>query len=131
MLSRAQELGYFRPITYKPVSVFDTKAKIDQAISKQAIAQLREDRAKGLDHILMARVGSIERANEVFRIYQEYAEFNPVQIHTGIKSIALRNHIRQQIINKQSQIVVCVDMLGEGFDLPELKSKRFMILEKV
>jgi hypothetical protein len=78
----------------------------------------------------MARVEDVARANAVFEIYKEFEEFNPVQLHTGIKSVKRRNEIRQQIITGQSRIVVCVDMLGEGFDLPELKIAAFHDIRK-
>ena len=57
-------------------------------------------------------------------------EFNPVQLHTGITSQKEREKIRRQIISGESRIVVCVDMLGEGFDLPELKIAAFHDIRK-
>lgn len=123
-LRKAQEDGYFRQINFKPVFEFDLESA-DLVVAEKAVEQLREDRQQGYDHILMARVNSIKRANEVFQIYSEYGEFNPVQIHTGIKSQRELELIRQQIETKQSRIVVCVDMMGEGFDLPELKIAAF------
>ena len=74
-------------------------------------------------HILMARAEYVTRAREVFKFMSQYAGVHPVELHTGIKSITQREEIRQQIIRGQSQIVVCVDMLGEGFDLPRLRSR--------
>ena len=120
-LHQAQQDGYFKPISFKPVIEFNPKLK-DKAIADAAIEQLREDFSKG--HIVMARVNSIPRAKEVFAIYQKFPEFSPVEIHTGIK-VTEREEIREKIINGQSRIVVCVDMLGEGFDLPELKIAAF------
>ena len=78
----------------------------------------------------MARVESVARAKEVFELYRRYSEFNPVQLHTGIKSLRQREAIRRQIITGESRIVVCVDMLGEGFDLPELKIAAFHDIRK-
>jgi len=78
----------------------------------------------------MARVDSVARAETVFELYRQYAEFNPVQLHTGITSLRQRETIRRQIISGQSRIVVCVDMLGEGFDLPELKIAAFHDIRK-
>src|SRR5205814_7819375 len=54
----------------------------------------------------------------------------PVQLHTGIKSQRQREAIRRQIIAGESRVVVCVDMLGEGFDLPELKIAAFHDIRK-
>lgn len=127
-LRAAQKQGYFRPIRFKPISEFDSR-KADLAIAESAVAQLRND-LKLYNHILMARVGNIERAKEVFAIYQRFPEFNPVQIHTGIKSAREREQIRRKILSGESKIVVCVDMLGEGFDLPELKIAAFHDIRK-
>jgi superfamily II DNA or RNA helicase len=126
-LRKAQQEGYFKPIQFKPVTEFNPK-RSDKAIATKAVEQLRLDADKG--HILMARVESVERAKLVFDIYNEYPEFNPVQLHTGVKSQQQREKIRQQIITGQARIVVCVDMLGEGFDLPELKIAAFHDIRK-
>jgi superfamily II DNA or RNA helicase len=127
-LSRAQEKKYFTKINFKPVKVF-ARRKRDQAIAAQAVRQLRED-LKKYNHILMARVNTIERAKEVFAVYKQYEEFDPVQIHTGIKSKKTRDEIKQKLLSGKSKIVVCVDMLGEGFDLPELKIAAFHDIKK-
>lgn len=127
-LKKAQEEGYFRPIHFKPVTEFDL-SKEDQAIAERAVAQLREDRTQ-FNHLLMARVSDVNRAKEVLEIYKQWPEFNPVQIHTGIKSKVERETIRKQIISGEAKIIVCVDMLGEGFDLPELKVAAFHDIRK-
>lgn len=127
-LSKAQKEGYFRPINYKPITIFDL-TKADQEIAEAAVAQLREDR-KQFNHLLMARVGNVKRAEEVLKIYQQYSEFEAVALHSGISSTQERENIRQKVIKGEAQIVVCVDMLGEGFDLPQLKIAAFHDIRK-
>ncbi len=126
-LRQAQEQDYFKRIQFDPITEFDP-AKKDQAIADAAVARLRAEQHLG--HILMARVSDVARAEEVFSCYEGYKEFNPVQIHTGIKSKAKREEIRKQLLSGQTRIVVCVDMLGEGFDLPELKIAAFHDIRK-
>ena len=126
-LKKAQQEGYFKPIRFEPVVAFNRK-KADAAIARKAVEQLRADADKG--HILMARVEGVTRAEEIYRLYAEYPEFNPVQLHTGIKSARQREDIRQLILSGKSRIIVCVDMLGEGFDLPELKIAAFHDIRK-
>lgn len=126
-LQKAQREGYFRPIHFVPVVEFN-RNRSDRAIATKAIEQLREDLGRG--HVLMARVDNVARAREVFELYRPYTEFNPVQLHTGIKSLARREEIRRQIISGESRIIVCVDMLGEGFDLPQLKIAAFHDIRK-
>lgn len=125
-LRKAQEDKYFAPIHFKPVIEFHP-AKADQAIAEKAIEELRKHPK---NHVLMARVANIERARQVFSLYEQYTEFNPVQLHTGIQSVRERERIRKRIIDGKSRIIVCVDMLGEGFDLPELKIAAFHDIRK-
>lgn len=72
-----------KPIHFRRVVEFDQR-RADEAIARTAIEQLRADADKG--HILMARTENVERAKHIFKIYEQYPEFNPVQLHTGIKS---------------------------------------------
>ena len=126
-LKKAQEEGYFTHINFSPIEEYD-HSKSDLMIAKNAITQLRKDTKR--NHIVMARTANIKRAMEVFNYYKGYKEFNPVQLHTGIKSSKEREKIRQMILKGDSKIVVCVDMLGEGFDLPELKIAAFHDIKK-
>ena len=126
-LKKAQQEGYFKQIRFRPVVEFNRK-RSDAAIAAKAVEQLREDADRG--HVLMARVEGVARARDVFEIYKQYDEFNPVELHTGITSVRQREAARRQILSGESRIVVCVDMLGEGFDLPELKIAAFHDIRK-
>ncbi|MBA3925549.1 DEAD/DEAH box helicase [Listeria rustica] len=119
-LGLAQESQYFKPIDFYPIQEFDER-KSDKAIAKVAVDCLREDINLGYEHILLARANSRKRADELFEvIYSKYKEFNPVLIHTGIPSVQ-RNESLQKVKNGSSRIVVCVNMFGEGIDIPTLK----------
>ena len=126
-LKKAQQEGYFKQIRFQRVVEFN-RNRSDAQIAAKAVEQLRVDADKG--HVLMARVEGVARAREVFQIYKQYEEFNPVELHTGIKSTPQREAARRQILSGESRIVVCVDMLGEGFDLPELKIAAFHDIRK-
>ena len=118
-LRLAQEQGYFRKIRFIEVNEYNPEAG-DAEIAQRAVEQLRRDRAAGLGHILLARAETRERANRLFtEIYHaNYPELNPVVLHTGVTGRKLK---LEAIRAGQHQIVVCVDMFGEGFDLPALK----------
>lgn len=117
-LRRAQEDGYFKAIQFDPVCEIEG-AEADRAIATKAIDQLLADLDAGLDHILMARCGRIERAQEVLGIYEDICPlYNPILVHSDDPSSYDR---LQRLITRESRIVVCVEMLGEGFDLPQLK----------
>lgn len=117
-MSMAQKAGFFRSISFKSVyEVSDIDG--DNRVAEMAIAQLREDLKNGLDHILMARCGSQKRADQIGVIYSDKgANLNPIVIHSGVKQ---QKRKLEAILRKEHRIIICVDMLGEGFDLPELK----------
>jgi len=119
-LRLAQKNGYFARINYR--SVIDLTDP-DRAVATAAVAQLRTDLTAGRDHLLMARVKSIDRAKQIVKLYEELApDLNPVRIHTGADMAqSTRTKRREDLFDRRSRIVVCVNMLGEGFDLPALK----------
>lgn len=126
-LKKAQEDGYFKKIELIQVNEWDN-AKADQAIVEAAIERLRSD-LQHYDHLLMARCNTQSKADAVYKLYEAYPEFNPVVIHTGLTK-AEREEAKRKILSKESKIIVCVDMLGEGFDLPNLKIAAFHNIRK-
>lgn len=116
-LKRAQQDGYFKAIEFHPVREF-LDEKSDKAIAEKAVSLLRDDLKLGLDHILMARAYPIKRAEEILNIYNEYKDLNPILVSSKTKG---KNKILQDIKSGLHKVIICVDMLGEGFDLPQLK----------
>ncbi|MGC4130290.1 MAG: DEAD/DEAH box helicase family protein [Bergeyella sp.] len=116
-LRKAQEQKYYKKINYLPIREYN-KNLADKKIAEKAVEQLRADRAEGFNHFLMARCKDKVRAREVFEYYKDYTEFNPILVHTGIAGLS--NKI-EAIKKGEHSIIVCVNMLGEGFDLPNLK----------
>lgn len=117
-LREAQQQGYFSKIDYVPITDF---VDPDLKIAETAVARLRADVEAGFDHLLMARVNTIKRADEVIEIYRRLApELNPLKVHSG-ESKARRRAALAEIDKRTSRIIVCVDMLGEGYNLPSLK----------
>lgn len=116
-LQRAQEEGYFKPIRFRPVYEYDSK-RGDQKIVEAAVDELAADRTGR--HIVMARVDGISRANEILEMYQQQDRYTAVLLHSKLPRNA-REESRRKLLTGEARIVVCVDMLGEGFDLPELK----------
>ncbi|GAB3018484.1 DEAD/DEAH box helicase [Bowmanella dokdonensis] len=116
-LKKAQDDGYFKPIEFHPVREF-VEEKSDEAIAKKAISILRKDLDKKLDHIVMARTSSKKRAKEVFEIYAKEKDLNPVLIDSNTKG---KSKVLEALRNGEHKVIVCVNMLGEGFDLPQLK----------
>lgn len=125
-LRQAQEDGYYRTINFLSVREYD-ESLADRVIAEKAIGQLRAD-LKEYQHILMARCEDTIRANEVFAIYQELCpDLNPVLLYSGCPHYK-ENY--EKIIRRKTNVIICVNMLGEGFDLPELKIAAFHDIRK-
>lgn len=119
-LKKAQEEGYFKPIRFEAVFGLD-RDDADLAIAEKVGAVLELDLAADLNHLAMARCNTIDRAKQLHRLYTElYPQYRPVIVHSQ-QSMRERAQNLVALRSFNSRIIVCVDMLGEGFDLPELK----------
>lgn len=117
-LRLAQEHGYFAPINYRSIS--DVGGR-DRAVAEAALTQLREDLAAGFDHVLMARVQTVPRAIELLELYQELApDLNPLRLDSKMAK-GNQRAAHTALSERTTRAIICVDMLGEGFDLPSLK----------
>ncbi|SFC72044.1 DEAD/DEAH box helicase [Flavobacterium phragmitis] len=116
-LKKAQDQKYYKEINYLPIREYNQKLA-DEKIAEKAVGQLRKDIDAGYKHILMARCVNKIRAQEVFQHYKKYKEFNPVVVYTNVAGLSKKI---EAIKNYEHSIIVCVNMLGEGFDLPNLK----------
>lgn len=120
-LALAQKQGYFQPIKFDPIWEYD-ETKADLEIAKKAIQQLESDIAKGYDHIVLVRCKDKKSADALYNdLYSQYYEqYNPVLIHSDKSKKDIDAGIKQ-LKAGTSKIVVCVDMFGEGIDIPNLK----------
>ena len=119
-MKNAQKEGYFTRINFVSIWEYDNELS-DLKIAQRAIEALRQDLRSGHDHILMARTNTIDRAQYVYEEYLEQApDLMPLMIHHDLKP-SQRAESLKALRSRESRIVVCVDMLGEGFDLPQLK----------
>ena len=98
----------------------------DEKIAEVAVQRLRDD-LKTLNHILMARCETKERAEKIFELYKKHSDLNPVVLYSNCPDY---KETYRKITQKEAKIIVCVDMLGEGFDLPELKIAAFHDIRK-
>lgn len=121
-LHKAQTEGYFQRINFYPIHEFNEN-KGDFAIAKKAIECLENDIANKKDHIVLVRTTKIERAEYLYQnIYEKYySKYNPVLIVSKKVSAKEKKERLERLRKLESRIVVCVDMFGEGIDIPNLK----------
>ena len=116
-LSLAQKDGYFIPIDFFPIEEFNENLG-DEKIAEKAIELLSKDLDQGFEHQLLVRAKSKKRAEELFEnVYSKYSEFNPILIISGRSNQSAMKELK----SGRSKLVVCVDMFGEGIDIPNLK----------
>ena len=119
-LAKAQSEDYFGKIDFRAVSDLDSD-ETDNEIMRLVGEMLDRDIAIGRNHLAMVRCKKIKRAEKLHKRYAaELARYKPVIVHSE-QSAAIRRENLAALCRFESRIVVCVDMLGEGFDLPELK----------
>ena len=120
-LSNAQKEGYFTKINFNPVIEYDI-SKSDIEVAKKSISILKNDIENGYDHLLLVRAGSKKRALDLYeKIYKKfYSNYNPVLITSDQTKNTNKDNL-SKLRGLESRIVVCVDMFGEGIDLPNLK----------
>lgn len=119
-LAKAQAENYFKPIRFEAVNGLD-QADADLAIAEKLGEVLKADLASGRNHLAMARCTTIDRAKALHQLYWSlYPEYKPAIVHSR-QAMQERRKNLSSLRRFESRIIVCVDMLGEGFDLPELK----------
>lgn len=119
-LRKAQAEGYFKRINFHAIREYAAD-KSDERVAAAALKQLNQDVEAGHDHLLMARCSTIRRAEELYKLYGRLGSAHrPVLAHSNLAAASNRDSVRQ-LRARTSRVVVCVDMFGEGFDLPELK----------
>ena len=118
-LSQALKDECFSKISLISIDERHPKKK-DKAIANAAVSQLIKDRESGFTkHKIMVRAESRTHAEILYVNYKEwFPSENVVLVHSGVKS---RKLIIDEIKKDKYDIIVCVDMLKEGFDYPNLK----------
>lgn len=118
-VSLAYEDGIFGKIEYHPVEEIGDESD-DVRIAVEAARIFEEDKSQNLEHLLIVRTDSKKRARELRKIYQENTSLN-LQLIDSDQSFAHIQKTVQKLRARELDGVICVDMLGEGFDLPQLK----------
>lgn len=118
-LKQAYADKVFGEISFKPVAQ-DPVQTNDVVIAQAAERQLNADRAAGYDHRLMVRTDSRRRADDLFALYQASTGLR-LAIVTGDKPLKYAKQVVEDLRAGTLDGIVCVNMLGEGFNFPNLK----------
>lgn len=118
-LKRAYRDHVFGDITFEPVERGDA-ASIDIAIARATEAKLRRDRAAHFEHLVMVRADGITRAKQLKEIYERNTQLRLAFVN-GQHSLAHVKRVVAKLKSNELDGIVCVNMFGEGFNLPNLK----------
>lgn len=118
-ISQAYKDMVFGEVNFIPVSLDHHEDK-DVKIALETEKIFIEDKTRGFVHSIMVRAGSIDEANKLYNLYKINTGLILEKVHSGMSAKTIQAIIRKL---KSSELdgVVCVDMMAEGFDFPNLK----------
>lgn len=116
-LSRAYHDGIFGPITFIPIDEAPDK---DKLIALEAERVLLNDRAEGYEHCLMVRTDTKEKAKALEEVYKCETNLKLRRIDSSMSYGTIKRTLKA-LKEKSLDGIICVDMLGEGFDFPNMK----------
>ena len=121
-LKRAYDDRVFGHINYQlvPEPQQRTAEASDVAIAKATEHKFALDRAQGFEHLVMVRTDSRTRASELEAVYATHTGLRLKLIH-GAHSLSYVRKVLKGLDEGNLDGIICVNMLGEGFDMPRLK----------
>lgn len=116
-LSRAYEDGIFGEIKFIPV---EDGADKHIRLAQKAEEVLLNDRNAGLEHYLMVRTDKKDNALNLEAIYSEHTSLKLRRIDSSTSHAKVKDTL-EQLRKGELHGIICVNMLGEGYDFPNLK----------
>lgn len=116
-LSKAYEDGILGEIQFVPV---ESGTDNDLCIAKRAEDVLLNDRKAGYEHYLMVRTDTKVSAEKLEKLYKDNTSLNLLKVDSSMSNSKVK-HILKLLHSGELDGIVCVDMLGEGYDFPNLK----------
>lgn len=117
-LREAYKDKIFGKIHYERVEETDAGADVDVARAAERV--LKRDREEGFRHLLMVRTDLKKRALELKDVYDKNTGLRLDVVHGSLPERTIDETLRKLEAHSIDG-VICVDMLGEGFDFPHLK----------
>lgn len=111
--------GIFGEIEYIPV-LERKNINNDILIAKETEKVFFSDKENGFEHKVMIRVASKPRAKELLEVYSINTKLKLEKIDSDC-SYKKINNVLDLLSKGDVDGIICVDMLGEGFDFPNLK----------
>ncbi|OQB47609.1 MAG: type I restriction enzyme EcoKI subunit R [bacterium ADurb.Bin157] len=117
-IRQAHKDGIYGDIEYVPVP--PSNIDEDVAIASKAEKVIKKERDSGRASVLLIRTDQKKRAKELLRIYEENTSLKVKCVDSSYSEKYVQTAL-SELENGQLDGVICVDMLGEGVDFPQLK----------
>lgn len=118
-ITRAFHDHIFGRIAYVQVEALQNENP-DTAIARTANEVFQADRAAGFNHRLMVRTDRKARAEELAGVYSKITPLRLRVIHSGLSNRTVKG-VLAELDSGTLDGVICVNMMGEGFNFPRLK----------
>ncbi len=119
-LKQAYDDGLFSKINYIPVSTVNLNTEEEKNIAIAKKTQEIYNNRNHSEHKIIIRTDTKNNADSLVRIYKEETDLNLVLLYSSLGEATIKRRI-EQLKNGEIDGVICVDMMGEGFDFPLLK----------
>ena len=116
-LSLAYQDCIFGDIQYIPIKAAPEK---DLLIAKETEQVFLNDKLSDFKHFIMVRTSSKENAKQLEVLYAKETSLRLKRIDSSMTFRIIRNII-DMLKKEELDGIICVNMLGEGFDFPNLK----------
>lgn len=92
----------------------------DIAIALRTAEVFDEDRRAGLNHYVMVRTDRRSRAEQLAELYRDQTRLRLKVVHGSLSNRTVKN-VLGELERGELDGIVCVNMMGEGFNFPRLK----------
>jgi len=118
-ISKAYDDKIFGEVDFIAVKEYSGQSN-DISIAKEAERVFEIDKLKKLQHRLFVRTDTKVHAKQLLELYSKNTNLKLQRIDSTFSSKKV-DAILEQLIKGELDGIICVDMLGEGFDFPNLK----------
>jgi superfamily II DNA or RNA helicase len=118
-IARAYSDRIFGQIAYIQVDPQDSESS-DVAIARKTAEVFETDRRAGLNHCVMVRTDRKTRAEQLAEVYRNQTPLRLKVVHSALTNRTVKN-VLGSLERGELDGIICVNMMGEGFNFPRLK----------
>lgn len=116
-MRQAYEDGVFSKVTYIPIEPGENE---DVAIAKKAEEMIITHRSEGRNEFVLVRTDKKSSAKELLDIYNAHTSLR-LKVMDSSNTFSTNKKYIEELYHHELDGIICVNMLGEGFDFPNFK----------